>query len=69
MGHALGGHRERGVLPVIGIPYLGTEQAVDGEGGKEGLRHVSDIRRAVRKISRFRGRSLTVNKTRRGNRT
>lgn len=63
MGNASRGYREHGVLSIADIPHVGTEKVVDQEGRKEGLRHVSEIHRVLRKISRFRRRSLTVNKT------
>lgn len=62
MGNASRGHRKHGVLSIADIPHVRTEKIVDQERRKEGLRYVSKIHRDLRKISRFRRRSLTVNK-------
>lgn len=64
MGHANCGYCERGVLSVVDIPHIGTKKVVGEDRRKKGLRHVSKIYRILRKISRFRRRSLTVNKIR-----
>lgn len=62
MGHANRGHHEHGILSVADISHVGTKEIVGEERGEERLRHVSKIHRSLRKISRFRRRSLTVNK-------
>jgi len=54
VGHANRGHCEHGVLSVVDIPHVRTEEVVGKERGEKGLRHISKIYRTLRKISRFR---------------